>query len=87
MKEMGKHVDAVVIITNQICGMDEVSQLDSWIEILVPLLQCIMYNVMYARDLWFAQSDSVWLANVKKLMQMTGDLPLGLYETPVPQVR
>ena len=38
MKEMGKHVDAVVIITNQICSMDEVSQLDSWIEILVPLL-------------------------------------------------
>ena len=26
MREMGKHTDAVVIITNQICGMDEVSR-------------------------------------------------------------
>lgn len=25
MTEIGKHVDAVVIITNQICRMDEVS--------------------------------------------------------------
>ena len=24
MKELGKYVDAVVVITNQICGMDEV---------------------------------------------------------------
>lgn len=55
MKEIGKHVDAVVIITNQICLMEE--------------------------------SDSVWLENVKKLMDLTGDIPLGLYETPVPQVR
>ncbi|CAI8010425.1 hypothetical protein GBAR_LOCUS6871 [Geodia barretti] len=55
MKEIGKYVDAVVIITNQICDMNE--------------------------------SDDVWMENVSKLMDMTGDLPLGLYETPLPQVR
>ena len=33
------------------------------------------------------QSDEVWMANVQKLMDMTGDTPLGLYETPVPKVR
>jgi 4-hydroxy-tetrahydrodipicolinate synthase len=55
MKETGKHVDAVVIITNQICRMDE--------------------------------SDEVWKDSVRALMDMTGDLPLGLYETPEPRVR
>ncbi|XP_064392522.1 4-hydroxy-tetrahydrodipicolinate synthase-like [Halichondria panicea] len=55
MNEMGKFVDVVVIITNQIARMDE--------------------------------SDEVWLGNCKKLMEVTGDLPLGLYETPVPQAR
>lgn len=33
------------------------------------------------------QSDEVWLANCQKLMDLTGDLPLGLYETPVPKAR
>ena len=33
------------------------------------------------------QSDEVWLGNCKKLMEVTEDLPLGLYETPVPQAR
>ena len=33
------------------------------------------------------QSDEVWLANAQKLLDMTGDIPLGLYETPVPKVR
>lgn len=55
MKEIGKYVDATVIITNQICHMKE--------------------------------GDDIWLDNVKSLMDMTGDIPLGLYETPVPQVR
>ena len=55
MNEMGKITDAVVIITNQICGMEE--------------------------------SDKTWLANVQTLMDLTGDIPLGLYETPVPKVR
>ena len=27
------------------------------------------------------------MANCQKLMDMTGDLPLGLYETPVPKAR
>ena len=27
------------------------------------------------------------MANCKKLMEMTGNIPLGLYETPVPKVR
>lgn len=34
-----------------------------------------------------SQGDDIWLDNVKSLMDMTGDIPLGLYETPVPQVR
>lgn len=29
----------------------------------------------------------MWLENCQKLMDMTGDIPLGLYETPVPKVR
>ena len=33
------------------------------------------------------QSDEVWLANAQKLLDKTGDIPLGLYETPVPKVR
>jgi 4-hydroxy-tetrahydrodipicolinate synthase len=33
------------------------------------------------------QSDEVWMANCQKLMDLTGDLPLGLYETPVPKAR
>ena len=33
------------------------------------------------------QSDEVWMNNCQKLMDLTGDLPLGLYETPVPKVR
>lgn len=33
------------------------------------------------------QSDDTWLANVQTLMDLTGDVPLGLYETPVPKVR
>ena len=27
------------------------------------------------------------MANCKKLMELTGDIPLGLYETPVPKAR
>ena len=34
-----------------------------------------------------SQSDEVWVKNCQKLMDMTGNLPLGLYETPVPKVR
>lgn len=34
-----------------------------------------------------AQSDEVWMDNVEKLMELTGDKPLGFYETPVPKVR
>ena len=33
------------------------------------------------------QSDEVWMANVEKLMNLTGDKPLGFYETPIPKVR
>lgn len=33
------------------------------------------------------QSDEVWMNNCQKLMDLTGDLPLGLYETPIPKVR
>lgn len=55
MNEVGKYVDATVIITNQVCDMN--------------------------------QSDEVWMENVSKLMDLTGDLPLGLYETPEPKVR
>ena len=29
----------------------------------------------------------MWVANCKQLMALTGDIPLGFYETPVPQVR
>ena len=29
----------------------------------------------------------MWMANCQKLMDMTGDLPLGLYETPIPKAR
>lgn len=72
MKEMGKYVDAVVIITNQICRMDEVRP--------------TIYS-HFTSDPTPFQSDDVWLANVQKLMDLTGDIPLGLYETPVPQVR
>ena len=83
MNEMGKYVDAVVIITNQICGMDEVI-------IYIPQKICATHWYLKFRStLSFAiyQSDEVWLANVRKLMDLTGDLPLGLYETPLPQVR
>lgn len=33
------------------------------------------------------QNDAVWIANCQQLMDMTGNLPLGLYETPIPKVR
>ena len=33
------------------------------------------------------QSDEVWMANIEKLMNLTGDKPLGFYETPIPKVR
>jgi len=33
------------------------------------------------------QSDETWMANAQKLMDLTGETPLGLYETPVPKVR
>lgn len=74
MKEIGKYVDAVVIITNQICHMDEVRPTDKT-------------DHRFTADPTPFQSDDVWLTNVQKLMDLTGDIPLGLYETPVPQVR
>ena len=43
------------------------------------------YHVQYI--FIHAQSDEVWLANCQKLMDLTGNLPLGLYETPVPKAR
>lgn len=55
MNKMGEHVDAVIIITNQIARMED--------------------------------TDETWLANAQKLMDLTGDIPLGLYETPVPKAR
>jgi 4-hydroxy-tetrahydrodipicolinate synthase len=55
MNEMGKIATAVVIITNQIAGMEE--------------------------------SDDVWIANAQRLLDLTGDIPVGTYETPVPRVR
>ena len=33
------------------------------------------------------KNDDVWMTNCKKLMELTGDIPLGLYETPVPKAR
>ena len=83
MNEMGKYVDAVVIVTNQICGMDEVS-----ICILQRVCALHWYVCRIATTSFICyQSDEVWLDNVRKLMDLTGDLPLGLYETPLPQVR
>ena len=29
----------------------------------------------------------MWMEKCQKLMDMTGNLPLGLYETPIPEVR
>ena len=29
----------------------------------------------------------MWMNNVERLMKLTGDKPLGFYETPVPKVR
>ena len=69
MNAMGKIVTAVVIITNQIAGMDEV-----WQKLLLTLL-CSF------------KSDDVWLANAQKLLDLTGDIPIGIYETPIPKVR
>lgn len=36
---------------------------------------------------YYHQSDEVWMNNCQKLMDLTGDIPLGLYETPIPKVR
>ena len=33
------------------------------------------------------KSDDIWLANAQKLLDLTGDIPIGIYETPVPKVR
>jgi 4-hydroxy-tetrahydrodipicolinate synthase len=33
------------------------------------------------------EPDDVWRANVKKLLALTGDIPLGLYECPKPYHR
>lgn len=55
MNKMSRHVDALVIITNQIGDMSD--------------------------------SDEVWMNNVETLMNLTGNKPLGFYETPVPKVR
>ena len=74
IKEVGKHVDASVIITNQICSMDEVPT--------TPALTTVHVSFVF-----IFQSDEIWLENVRTLMDATGDLPLGLYETPVPRVR
>ena len=83
MKEVGKYVDAVVVITNQICGMDEVRQhLDFSVHTHMHIL-----TSPDDTHTQHAQSDEVWLKNVRKLMDLTGDLPLGLYETPIPKVR
>ena len=34
-----------------------------------------------------AEGDEVWKANVKQLLELTGEVPLGLYEVPAPYHR
>ena len=35
----------------------------------------------------FEQDDSQWIANAETLLKLTGDISLGIYETPVPRCR
>ena len=55
MVEVAKHVDAAVILTNQIAS--------------------------------FEQDDHQWIANAETLLKLTGDIAVGMYETPVPRCR
>ncbi|XP_011404617.2 PREDICTED: uncharacterized protein LOC105313135 isoform X1 [Amphimedon queenslandica] len=43
----------------------------------------IITNQIAAMD----DSDEVWLSNAQKLLDLTGDIPVGIYETPIPKVR
>ena len=35
----------------------------------------------------FEQDDSQWIANAETLLKLTGDIAVGIYETPVPRCR
>ena len=48
--------------------------------VMTTTLEIVIFNA-------HTQSDEVWMANVEKLMNLTGDKPLGFYETPIPKVR
>ncbi len=47
----------------------------------------MMYIICGVFMFYINQSDDVWMANCKTLMDQTGNIPLGLYETPVPKAR
>ena len=48
--------------------------------VMTTTLKIVVFNA-------HTQSDEIWMANVEKLMDLTGDKPLGIYETPIPKVR
>lgn len=43
----------------------------------------VVVSMMAAKD----DSDEVWMTNVRRLMELTGGIPLGLYECPAPYHR
>ncbi len=76
MNEIGKVAQASVIITNQIAKMEEVA-----------LIIYERNNELFSYFSSCKQSDEIWIKNAQKLLDMTGDVSLGIYETPVPQCR
>lgn len=63
-------------------GLDEQANLMNRMGEFVDAAVIITNQVAKMED-----RDEVWIENTQKLLDKTGNLPLGLYETPSPQVR
>jgi 4-hydroxy-tetrahydrodipicolinate synthase len=62
--------------------------LEEQAEFMSEVGRCVDVPVILSNQIAsFDENDEQWMANAETLMKRTGDIPLGIYETPVPRCR